>query len=74
MEVIRILGKSGGVQLGDVGEGLILGRGYHVGLAVTGGLLVSLGGPLAGENEISLAGAGHQVQGNHGELGGSAAL
>ena len=42
--------------------------------AVAGGLLIGLVGPLAGDDKVGLAAFGHQVHGDHGKLGGSAAL
>ena len=74
VEVIRVLREGCGVQIRNVGEGLILRGSHHVGLAVAGSLLVSLGGPLARQHEVGLAALRHQVHRDHRKLRGSASL
>ena len=74
VEIVGVGSEGGGIQLRYVGEGLILGAGHHMGLAVAGSLLVRLVGPLAGDDEVGLAAAVHQVEREHGELGGGTAL
>ena len=75
--VIEVVGLGVQLQLilaGDVDVLLVLGGSGDVHGAVLLGFLHGLVGEVAGNGVISLAGAGQQVQGDHAELHGGAAL
>ena len=74
VNIVCVLAEHGLICLGNVGEGLV-GRGsYRLGVAVALSLLKSLLCPLTGYDVISLVVLVHEVEGNHGELCGAAAL
>ena len=74
VEIVRILVKGRRIQFGDVGESLVSAGSDHIALPIAGRLGVSFLCPLAGQNKISFPAFIHQVQRDHGKLGGSAAL
>ena len=73
MDIAGVFGIFDGVNVRNIGEVFILGRGGHIHPAEFFGLLRGLAGELARYKIIGLAG-GHQVHGHHGELCGRAAL
>ena len=74
VEIIRIGSALALVYLGDIREGLILGRSHSLCIAVAGSLLESLVSPLTCDSEVSLAAACHKVEGDHSKLCGCTAL
>ena len=73
VDVACILVVVDGVDIGDVGEVLVLAGSNDLHLAELGGLLGSQVREIAGDQIIGLAG-GHKVQGHHGKLLGGTAL
>ena len=74
VEIVRIGGEGGRIQLRDVRERLVLGAGHLVCVTVTSGLFERLGRPLTGDDKIRFSAPVHQVERHHGELRGRTAL
>ena len=73
IDIIRVLADGQVRAVGNIGKGLVGGGRHGVGLTVHLSLLISLLGPLTGDDIVGNL-ILHQVHGNHGELLGSAAL
>ena len=74
INIVGVLTEHGLVCLGDVGEGLVCGGSDRLCVAVALRLLESLLCPLTGYDVVSLVILVHEVEGNHRELRGAAAL